>query len=210
MHQFFEFLLSITADIGYLGIVFLMAIESSFIPFPSEIVIPPAAYLAALGEMNIFIVVASGILGSLLGAILNYYLAFTLGRKIIYVLVNKKIAKLFLLDKHKLRKAEEYFIANGKSSTFIGRLIPAIRQLISIPAGFSQMKLREFIFFTFLGSGLWTIILAVLGYFFGAQQEVLNQYYKEISILAILIGIGFVIYLFKRSRCEKIIAKQED
>jgi membrane protein DedA with SNARE-associated domain len=202
MHQFFEFLLSITADIGYLGIVFLMAIESSFIPFPSEIVIPPAAYLAALGEMNIFFVIASGILGSLLGAVLNYYLAFTLGRKIIYALVNKKIAKLFLLDEHKLRKAEEYFIANGKASTFIGRLVPAIRQLISIPAGFSQMKLREFVFFTFLGSGLWTIILAVLGYFFGAQQEVLNQYYKEISIFAILVGIGFVIYLFRRSRRE--------
>lgn len=202
MHQIVEFLLSISADIGYLGIVFLMAIESSFIPFPSEIVIPPAAYLAALGEMNIFLVIISGIIGSLLGAILNYFLAFTLGRKIVYSLVNKKAAKLFLLDEHKLRRAEEYFVEHGKASTFVGRLVPAVRQLISIPAGFSQMKLREFIFFTFLGSGLWTIILAILGYVFGAQQDLLNQYYKEISIFAVLTGVGFVAYLFFRTKKE--------
>ena len=203
MHYIVEYLLSITADIGYLGIVFLMAIESSFIPFPSEVIIPPAAYLAALGKMNIYLVVVSGIAGSLIGASLNYFLALTLGRKVIYSLANKKIAKLFLIDQEKIEKAEKYFIENGSISTFIGRLVPAVRQLISIPAGFSKMNLRNFFFFTALGSGLWTIILAILGYVFGANQEVLNNYYKEISIFAVAIGVIFIVYLVLRKKKSK-------
>jgi len=195
-----HYLLAITADMGYVGIVFLMAIESSFIPFPSEIVIPPAAYLAALGQMNIFCVIISGIIGSLIGACFNYYLALTLGRKIIYSLASKKIARFFLIDEEKIKTAESYFINNGAASTFIGRLVPAVRQLISIPAGFSQMNFRKFLLFTTLGSGLWTIILAVLGYFLGANQELMSRYYKEISIVAIALGLIFVVYLFWKNR----------
>ena len=195
-----HYLLAITADMGYVGIVFLMAIESSFIPFPSEIVIPPAAYLAALGQMNIFCVIISGIIGSLIGACFNYYLALTLGRKIIYSLASKKIARFFLIDEEKIKTAESYFINNGAASTFIGRLVPAVRQLISIPAGFSQMNFRKFLLFTTLGSGLWAIILAVLGYFLGANQELMSRYYKEISIVAIALGLIFVVYLFWKNR----------
>ena len=198
-----QYLLSITADLGYLGIVFLMAIESSFIPFPSEVVIPPAAYLAALGQMNIFLVILSGIIGSLIGACFNYYLAMTLGRRIIYSLARKKIARLFLIDEEKIKTAETYFVHNGASSTFIGRLVPAVRQLISIPAGFSQMDFKKFLFFTTLGSGLWTIILAILGYFFGANQDSLTKYYSEIWLFAILIGVIFGVYLLWKWRKNK-------
>lgn len=200
MLEFAQYLLSITADLGYLGIVFLMAIESSFIPFPSEVVIPPAAYLAALGQMNIFLIVIAGIVGSLIGACFNYYLAFTLGRKIVYSLASKKIARYFLIDEEKVRTAEKYFVNNGAASTFIGRLVPAIRQLISIPAGFSQMDFKKFLFYTTLGSGLWTIILAALGYFLGANQGLLATYYREISIAAIVLGVIFVAYLFIKNR----------
>lgn len=203
MSYIIEYLLSITADIGYLGIVFLMAIESSFVPFPSEVIIPPAAYLAALGEMNIYLVVISGIVGSLIGASVNYFLAFTLGRKVIYALANKKIAKLFLINQEKIQKAEKYFIEYGSMSTFIGRLVPAVRQLVSIPAGFSKMDLKKFFFFTALGSGLWTVILAILGYVFGANQEVLEKYYSEISIAAVTVGVIFIVWLVLRNKKPK-------
>lgn len=195
MEQIVQYVLSISADLGYLGIVFLMAIESSFIPFPSEVVIPPAAYLAALGQMNIFLVIISGIVGSIIGACFNYYLALTLGRKFVYALANKKIAKLFLIDQEKIQKAENYFVEYGNLSTFIGRLVPAVRQLISIPAGFSQMDFKKFIFFTTLGSGTWVTILAILGYYFGANQDSLSRYYNEIWTLAIVTGVGFILYL---------------
>ncbi len=128
--------LNLILEIGYLGITLLITIESSFIPFPSEIVIPPAAYLAQQGEMNIFLVILAGIIGSLLGALINYFLAYTLGRKVVYSLVNLKIFRFLLINKEKVVKAEEYFLKYGNFSTFMGRFIPAVRQLISIPAGF--------------------------------------------------------------------------
>lgn len=195
MHQIVEYLLSITADLGYLGIVFLMAIESSFIPFPSEVVIPPAAYLSAQGEMNIYIVIFCGIIGSLFGATINYYLALSLGRKVIYGLADSRLAAILLISSEKIKKAENYFRHYGGISTFIGRLVPAVRQLISIPAGFSQMNFKKFIFFTTLGSGLWTVVLAILGYAFGANQEALEKYYTEIWYLAILLGAIFFLWL---------------
>jgi len=188
---------SIISQIGYWGVVALMTIESSFIPFPSEIIVPPAAYLAQQGQFNIYLVIIAGIAGSLLGALINYYLARTLGRKIIYALARKKFSKFLLINPEKLVKAEKYFLKYGNVSTFIGRLVPWARQLISIPAGFSKMNLKRFIFYTSLGSGIWVIILAVLGYAFGSNQELLAGYYEEISlffiILALIIVIGIII-----------------
>lgn len=198
-------LLEFSSQIGYAGVVLLMTIESSFVPFPSEIVVPPAAYLAAQGEFNVYLVILSGIVGSLLGALINYFLARTLGRKIVYSLINKKFTKYLLLSESKLTRAEEYFRKYGAISTFIGRLIPAIRQLISIPAGFSKMKMNRFLFFTFLGSGLWTIILAVLGYTFGANQEAILAYYNEFKHLVyslIVIVVLVIVFFWIRSICN--------
>lgn len=194
-------LLGITADLGHLGVFVLMAVESSFIPFPSEIVVPPAAYLAYSGEMNIFLVVLAGVAGSLVGASLNYFLARWLGRPIVYGLVEKKWAKFLLLNKNKLEHAEKHFRDYGGVSTFLGRLVPGVRQLISIPAGFSKMNFWKFLFYTFLGSGFWVIVLALLGWFLGGNQEVLMAYYGEITL--VLIGIVLVVILFFLYRRRK-------
>lgn len=193
-------MLDLSHAMGYGGVFMLMTIESSFIPFPSEVIILPAAYLAQQGELNIILVVVFGILGSLLGATINYVLALKLGRIMVYKLAEKKQARYFLITKDKLARAERFFLRYGNSSTFIGRLVPAIRQLISIPAGFSKMKFRNFIFFTFLGSSVWVIILAYLGYAFGANKELLARYYKEISIFFIVVAVVFVIYLIFKKR----------
>ncbi|MCD4761432.1 DedA family protein [bacterium] len=192
-------LLSISEGLGYWGIVFLMAIESSFIPFPSEIIIPPAAYLAALGKFNIYLVVIAGIAGSLIGAIINYFLALTLGRKIIYSLSDTRLAKILLINRNKIEKAEKYFLRYGKISTLFGRLIFAIRQLISIPAGFAKMNFFSFLVFTFLGSSVWIIILSVLGYTLGANEGELGLIYEKIKYgtLFAVFTILIVIVIFK-------------
>ena len=195
--------LNLISEIGYLGITLLMTVESSFIPFPSEIVIPPAAYLAQQGEMNIFLVILSGILGSLLGALINYFLAYTLGRKIIYSLADWKVLKLLLINKEKVIKAEDYFLKHGNFSTLIGRFIPAVRQLISIPAGFSKMNLKNFILYTFIGSGIWVIALAVLGYVFGSNQELIVKYYGRISIFFIILSIILITSVIIRRKIKK-------
>jgi len=200
MMELFNLLIDFSSAIGYWGIVLLMAIESSFIPFPSEIVIPPAAYLAALGEMDIFLVILSGVAGSLIGALFNYYLALTLGRKVIFALADSKLAKYFLIDKGKIEKAEEYFLRYGNLSTLIGRLVPAIRQLISIPAGFSRMNLRNFLLFTTLGSSLWITILAILGYVFGANKDILEKYYANLKIFGILLAFGLAAFLLIKTK----------
>ncbi len=181
---------------GHFGVFVLMAIESSFIPFPSELVIPPAAYLAYQGEMNIYLVVVMGILGSLVGATINYYLAMWLGRPLIYSLTEKKFAKFILLDSKKVAKAEKYFLKYGNISTFIGRLIPVIRQLISLPAGFSGMNLKSFLFYTFLGSGAWVIILALQGYLIGVYSDFFKEYIYEVVFG--VAGVAVIVYLFIR------------
>ncbi len=181
--------------INYGTITLLMAIESSFIPFPSEVVVPPAAWKAANGELNIFLVVLFSTIGAIIGALFNYFLAILLGRPIIYKLADTKIAHLIMIDRAGIEKAEGFFLKYGKISTFIGRLIPAIRQLISIPAGLAKMNLRDFIIFTFIGSGLWNVILAVLGFFFYTQKELLEKYYKELTYILIILGILFFCYL---------------
>ncbi len=198
-----ESLLSLIDTLGYGGIFLLMTIESSFVPFPSELVIPPAAYLAHQGEMNIYLVILFGILGSLAGALINYYLAFWLGRPMAFKLVQKKIARYFLLSEEKLVKAEKYFLNYGGVSTFVGRLIPGIRQLISLPAGFFKMPLLPFLFFTFLGAGIWTVILALQGYLVGVYKEVFVQYLNEIIVGIVLFAAaiyGTLTYLKRRRR----------
>ena len=199
----FEFFQTITDwymnNINYFTITVLMAIESSFIPFPSEIVIPPAAWKAAQGDLNIYLVVFFGTFGALIGAFFNYYIAYYLGRKMIYSFANTKLAHLLLIDVKGVEKSEKFFIKNGKISTFIGRLVPAIRQLISIPAGLAKMNLRDFTIYTTLGSLIWNVILALLGYFLYTQKELLKLYYKEASITFLVLGVLFVIYLMYKA-----------
>lgn len=190
---FVNALLNFSESIGYWGILLLMTIESSFIPFPSEIVVPPAAYLAQQGEFNIYLVILFGILGSLAGALINYYLALWLGRPVVYKIVNKGFMRFFLLNEIKIYKAEKYFLKYGNISTFVGRLIPGVRQLISLPAGFSKMPMKSFLFYTFLGSGIWTAILALQGYLVGVYKDIVIQYFPYI-ILGFVLG-GVLIYV---------------
>ncbi|RMD59032.1 DedA family protein [Candidatus Parcubacteria bacterium] len=185
-----EALVNVFLSIGYVGIIILMAIESSFIPFPSEVVIPPAAYLAQQGKLNIWGVIAAGVLGSLVGAVINYYLGLRLGRRLVYRLAAFRYAHWLGINQKKIEQSEQYFRHYGNWSTFVGRLVPAVRQLVSIPAGFSKMNFKYFIFFTFLGSSVWIVILAALGYFVGANKQLLKQYYQEISLA---FALGFVL-----------------
>lgn len=185
-----------------------MAIESSFVPFPSELVIPPAAYLAFKGEMSIVLVVVFGLLGSLVGASVNYFLARSLGRLLVYELVEHKVAKYLLLSKKKIERAEKYFLEYGGVSTFIGRLFPAVRQLISLPAGFVKMPLRSFLFYTGLGAGIWVTILAAAGYYFGEHQDRLMEYLGSFKgYLYALLGIAVfvvVILIVRQVRKKRI------
>lgn len=200
MSEFINFFLSISQDMGYGGIVLLMAIESSFVPFPSEVVIPPAAYLASQGEMNLIFVILAGIIGSLIGAVMNYWLAFYLGRILIYKIADHRFSHFLMVNSEKIKKSEDFFLRYGNISTLVGRLIPVIRQLISLPAGFSGMNFKSFFFYTALGSGIWVTILAILGYAFGANQELLANYYKEISWFFIVLGIlAMAIVFFKKN-----------
>ncbi len=193
------------AHMNYGTITLLMAIESSFIPFPSEIVIPPAAWKAAdpSSGLSIYLVVLFATIGCIIGALFNYFIAYFLGRKIIYSLAESKMAKLFLINRESVEKAENYFIKHGRSSTLIGRLVPGVRQLISIPAGLAKMKLGDFILYTAIGSTIWNICLAMLGYFFYSQKELLEKYYKELSYVVLLLGVIFVIYLIIKARRKK-------
>jgi membrane protein DedA with SNARE-associated domain len=185
------------ANLNYISVALLMVIESSFIPLPSEAVIPFAAYKAAQGDLNIFGVIISGTVGAMVGALINYYLAKYLGRPLVYRFANSTLGKMLLLSKEKVEHAESYFVKNGKSSTFIGRLVPAVRQLISIPAGLAQMNIRDFIVYTAAGAGIWNIILAIIGYFL---YEVREQIFPYVGHILLALGIGFVIYLVIKAR----------
>jgi membrane protein DedA with SNARE-associated domain len=179
------------AHINYTTIAFFMAVESSFIPFPSEIVVPPAAWKAAQGQLNIFGVFGAATLGAAIGALFNYYLAFWLGRPIIHRLANTKIAHMMLITSESIEKAETYFNKHGNMSTLFGRLVPAIRQLISLPAGLSHMKFSSFLLYTIIGSALWNAILAILGYTLYSQKHLLEQYYHFITIGGAILGVLF-------------------
>lgn len=193
-------------NMNYGTVTLLMAVESSFIPFPSEVVVPPAAYKATMPDsgMNVVLVVVFATLGALIGALINYYLALWLGRPIIYKFAESKLGHLCLLDASKIETAEKYFDKHGKSSTLIGRLVPAVRQLISIPAGLAKMNIVTFLTFTALGAGIWNTILAVLGYIAAGQSDLIDKYSHELSYILIGLGILFVAYLiFKAVRKKK-------
>jgi len=197
IHEYAQILVDLIFDWGYVGIFIMMAIESSFIPFPSEIVLIPAGYLASQGEMSIFMIMLSALGGSLVGAFINYYLALTLGRKILV-----KYGKYFFIKESTLVKMEEFFSKHGHISTFTGRLIPGIRQLISVPAGLARMNILEFSLFTALGAGIWALVLTLLGYFIGENQALINTYLKQITIgvLALLVVLASVYYKVKVRR----------
>ena len=162
--------------LNYWTITLLMTIESSFIPFPSEVVIPPAAYKAAVNdELNIYLVILFATIGANIGALINYFLAKWLGRPIVYKFANSRFGHMCLIDEAKVRNAETYFDKHGALSTFIGRLIPAVRQLISIPAGLARMKLTTFLLYTTLGAGLWNAILAIIGYHLSKVPDILES-----------------------------------
>lgn len=191
-------------NMNYFTITLLMAIESTFIPLPSEIVIPPAIWKAASsGGLNMYLVVLFATIGAVIGAIINYVLARWLGRAIVYSFAESKAGKVFLLNRGKVEHAENYFNNYGRSSTFIGRLVPGIRHLISIPAGLAKMNFSQFVLYTALGSGIWHIILAVLSFHLYSQQELLMKYMHEISYVLLGLGLLFVIYLIVKNKRNK-------
>ncbi len=187
-----NFIVDTVGALGYVGIFLMMFLESSFFPFPSEVVMIPAGYLAYKGEMNIYIVVFMGILGSLAGALFNYYLAIKLGRKFLI-----KYGKYFFIKEETITKMENFFKDHGHISTFSGRLIPAVRQYISFPAGLARMNLLTFSIYTSLGAGIWVIILTLLGYFIGGNEELIKEYTRFI-IVGILISLAVMGYLYYR------------
>ena len=188
------------ANLNYFTIALLMAIESTFLPLPSEIVIPFAAYKAGQGDLNVFIVVLAGTTGALTGSLINYTLAYYLGRPIVYKFAGSKLGKIFLLSEERVMHAEEYFIRNGKTSTFIGRLVPGVRHLISIPAGLAKMSLRDFMLYTFIGAGIWNVILAFIGYYLYAVRE---QIFPYLGHILLGIGVIFVVYLIIKARKKR-------
>lgn len=197
------------AHMNYGSITALMTIESSFIPFPSEVVIPPAVYVASDPNsavyatdnyiVNVLLIVLFGTIGAILGAIINYFLSMWLGRAIIYAFADSKLGHLCLLSREKVEKAEAYFNEHGKVSTFIGRLIPGIRQLISIPAGLSKMHFGWFLFYTFLGAGIWNCVLALLGYIAHGQADLIDKYSHELSVaILVVLGLAFLYFIAKK------------
>ena len=174
--------------IGYPGIVILMAIESSFIPFPSEIVMPPAGYQISQGQMSWMPVILAGTAGSLLGAYINYFLALWLGRPFFV-----KYGKYVLVSEESIVKAETFFQNHGEITTFVGRLIPMIRQLISLPAGLARMNLAKFTAYTALGAGIWIVVLTVIGYFVGENKELFARYLHDATVWT-LVAVGALVY----------------
>lgn len=189
-------------NLNYWTITLLMAIESSFIPFPSEIVVPPAAYKAAgSGELNVCLIVVFATLGANIGAAINYYLAYFIGRPMVYSFANSRIGHMCLLDAGKVERAEKYFDEHGAVSTFVGRLVPAVRQLISIPAGLAKMKFSAFLLYTTLGAGIWNSILAAIGWYLQSivpEDQLMSQvnaYSHELKYVFLALGAAVVAYL---------------
>ncbi len=194
-----SYAVNVIYSLGYLGIVFLMFLESSFFPFPSEIVMIPAGYLAQQGKMNIFIVVLAGIVGSVMGALFNYYLGYKLGRPFLY-----KWGKYLLIDNKKLEWIEEKFNLHGEIITFIGRLIPGLRQYISFPPGIAAMNKKKFLLYTIAGASIWIIILTLLGYYIGENIDLINAYLKEITYgLMVFVIVLLIIYFLLRLKVFK-------
>ena len=207
MESVAELLKWVLENLNYWVVTIFMAIESSFIPFPSEAVVPPAAWKAMADDsMNIFLVIVFATVGADIGALVNYYLARWLGRPIVYKFANSRLGHMCLIDRAKVEHAEMYFRQHGAASTFFGRLIPAVRQLISIPAGLAGMKLGPFLLYTTLGAGIWNTVLAVLGYLIYRFTDLkttndvyvmATKYSHEIGyviIAVVILVVGFIAY----------------
>jgi membrane protein DedA with SNARE-associated domain len=191
MQEIINFIVNLVGDMGYIGIFLMMFLESTFFPFPSEVAMIPAGYLASKGEMNIYLAILAGVLGSLAGAIFNYLLAREYGRGAVL-----KFGKYFFFNEEKLKRMEEFFYKHGSFSTFTSRLIPAVRQFISLPAGLAKMPFIPFIIYTTAGAFLWVTILAILGYLIGENQELIKTYLHQITLITLaLIGISSLIYI---------------
>ncbi len=186
--------------LGYMGIILLMGLESSFVPFPSEVVVPPGGYLASQGEMNLFLVIMAGIIGSILGSLLNYWIAARFGRTFLL-----KYSKYFFLNEEKFAKFETFFNTHGEITTFVGRLIPGVRQYISFPAGLVRMNLTKFIFYTTLGAGIWVTVLAYVGYIVGNNIDLVKANVKTITVYLVpmlFLLVFSYIFLYKRKRAK--------
>ena len=191
MDQIIDWIVLTVSDLGYSGIIIMMFLESRFIPFPSEVVMIPAGYLAYKGEMSLVLIILAGTFGSLMGALLNYYLAIKLGRPFLL-----HYGKYVMFNEAGLKKMEDFFARHGHVSTFTGRLIPVVRQYISLPAGLARMNLMVFSFYTSLGAGIWVAILALLGYYIGGNELLIKEYLRDIIItLVVSIIIGIAGYL---------------
>ena len=201
IHDIAHSIVSYIGDMGYLGIFLLMFLESTFFPFPSEVVMIPAGYLAYQGEMNLYLIILVGIVGSVAGALLNYYLAHSLGRRLML-----KYGKYVFIKEETLDKLETFFHKHGEISTFTGRLIPGIRQLISLPAGLARMNLAKFSLFTALGAGIWVVVLVVLGYLVGSNEALISEYLKSATLIALVsVGLITLFYVVRYRRRKEIL-----
>lgn len=196
--------------LNYWTITVLMAVESSAIPFPSEIVVPPAAYhAAATGEMNLLLIILSATVGAMLGATINYFLALWLGRPLIYKFADSRMGHLLMIDGSKVLKAESYFNEHGAVSTLVGRLIPVIRQLISIPAGLAKMNFAKFVIYTALGAGIWNIVLSLLGYYMerivpeDQLIDTVTEYSHEIGYGIFAVVVAVLLFIFLKKKIKK-------
>jgi membrane protein DedA with SNARE-associated domain len=197
MHSLIDWLLATIGALGYPGIFLLMAMESSVIPVPSELVMPPAGYLAAQGRMSIWVAIFMGTAGSLVGAYANYYAAHYLGRPLLL-----KYGKYVWITEEKFARVERYFKDHGEISTFIGRLLPVVRHLISLPAGLAGMNHVKFTIYTLAGAGIWVTILTWIGYFIGANQELIMQYSHQ-AVIGVIIVSAVIIALYVRNHKRK-------
>ena len=202
LHEIVNFIVETVGSLGYIGIFIMMFLESSFFPFPSEVVMVPAGYLAYKGEMNMLIAIVAGIFGSLAGALFNYFLAVKFGRAFLI-----KYGKYFFVKEETIEKMENFFKVHGPISTFSGRLIPAVRQYISLPAGLAKMNLWKFSLYTSLGAGIWVLILALLGYFIGSNQALIDEYLKIIIITILGLLAVFVLFYIRIKMKKGIINK---
>ena len=200
IHEIAQTIVQYIGDMGYWGIFLLMFLESTFFPFPSEIIMIPAGYLAYQGEMNVSLVIFIGILGSLLGALFNYYLAMHFGRKFIL-----KYGKYFFIKEETLDKLEAFFTKHGEVSTFNGRLIPGIRQLISLPAGLAKMNIARFSLYSALGAGIWVVVLVALGYLLGSNEALISEYLHIATIIALISVVFITLFYIVRNKRKKEI-----
>ena len=196
MQEIVNSIVELVGQFGYMGIFIMMFLESTFFPFPSEVAMIPAGYLAFKGEMSLMGAIIAGITGSLGGALFNYYLAKKYGRKGVLA-----FGKYFFFTEEKLHKMEHFFVKHGSFSTFVSRLIPGVRQLISLPAGLSNMPMGKFTLYTTLGAGLWVSVLAFLGYFIGENEILLKEYLHQIIIVTLVtIALATVVYIWREKR----------